>query len=349
MSDRADDASNVASSSTPPGAGAAIPEEGLPGFRVLDERTLASAQAVGVDSGATLVKICVEDPRTGIHLATWPAPSIDRVLALLERLEPSRVGVTGCGTRGITSRLGREAAAPLEFDAWGRGANRLLEEMGRPASEPYLLVSIGTGTSALRVEGDRVERVGGSSLGGGTALGLGLALTGCRSHRDLAHLAARGKRGGVDLLISDIYGEAEIPLAGEATAASFGKLARALHQAPEAKDVAREDEVGDHSGDGSSSGEASPPAFESAATPSPAPEDLAAAIMGLVAENIALICNAHAQSVGVSTIVYGGSTLSENPSLIQTVQVLTRVLGREALVLPESGHAGALGAMLLGR
>jgi pantothenate kinase len=71
--------------------------------------------------------------------------------------------------------------------------------------------------------------------------------------------------------------------------------------------------------------------------------------MGLVAENIALICNAHAQSAGVSTIVYGGSTLCENPSLIQTVQVLTRVLGREALVLPESGHAGALGAMLLGR
>jgi hypothetical protein len=71
--------------------------------------------------------------------------------------------------------------------------------------------------------------------------------------------------------------------------------------------------------------------------------------MGLVAENIALLCNAHAQMAGVGTIVYGGSTLADNPVLVETVRMLTTVLGFEAIILPRSSHAGAVGAMLLSR
>jgi pantothenate kinase len=69
--------------------------------------------------------------------------------------------------------------------------------------------------------------------------------------------------------------------------------------------------------------------------------------MGLVAENIALISNANATVAGVSRIVYGGSTLNENPTIVQTVHILTSVMGFEAIILPRSGHAGAFGAMLL--
>jgi pantothenate kinase len=76
-------------------------------------------------------------------------------------------------------------------------------------------------------------------------------------------------------------------------------------------------------------------------------EDLAAAVMGLVAENIALISNARATVAGVSRIVYGGSTLYENPTIVETVRLLTSVMGFEAIILPSSGHAGALGAMRL--
>ena len=79
----------------------------------------------------------------------------------------------------------------------------------------------------------------------------------------------------------------------------------------------------------------------------PAPEDLAAAIMGLVAENIALLSIAQASAAVVSRIVYGGSTLNENPRIIEIVRLLGAVMGFEAVVLPSSGHAGALGAMLM--
>jgi type II pantothenate kinase len=277
-----------------------------------------SAQAIGVDSGATLVKICVQDRAQELHFATWHAPASDRILALLDRLSPTRIGLTGCGASAIAPRLDREVATPVEFDAWGQGANSLLAEMGRDTREPYLLVSIGTGTSILRVEGDQVDRTGGTGLGGGTALGLGLALTNCKSHHEFTQLAARGRRGGVDLLISDLYDQSEGPLAAEATAASFGKLARGLGRSQE-------------------------PESE------PRPEDLAAAIMGLVAENIALICNAHARITDVKTVVFGGSSLADNPRLVETVRLLTTLHGFEAVVLPQSGHAGAIGAMLLSR
>jgi len=60
-----------------------------------------------------------------------------------------------------------------------------------------------------------------------------------------------------------------------------------------------------------------------------------------------LLCNVHAQLAGVKMIVYGGSTLIDNPMLVETVRLLTTVLGFEAIVLPQSSHAGALGAMLL--
>lgn len=329
------------------------PKIRLAGFETLDEATSTRAEAVGIDSGATLVKLAVfgqsPDPslasspgaREQIQLATWPAPSTERVIELVRRLRPARIGVTGCGTRALAEGLGRPVARLLEFDAWGRGANRLLREIGRPPTDPYLLVSIGTGTSALRVEGERVERIGGSALGGGTALGLGLALIGCRSHHELAALAARGRRGGVDLLISDIYESREIPLAGGATASSFGKLARQLDPFR----VARSGEAS--ASPGETADEAAGETADETTDPAPArPEDLAAAVMGLVAENIALLCSAHARQAGVSTIVYGGSTLAENPMLIEIIQTLTGLLGQQALILPEAGHAGALGALL---
>ena len=77
------------------------------------------------------------------------------------------------------------------------------------------------------------------------------------------------------------------------------------------------------------------------------PEDLAAAVMGLVAENIALLSHARATAAGVRRVVYGGSTLYANPTIVETVRLLTSVMGLEAIVLPRSGHAGALGAMRL--
>jgi len=62
-----------------------------------------------------------------------------------------------------------------EFDAWASGSGRMMAEVGIDPAEPYLLVSLGTGTSAMLVRPGSVSRVGGTALGGGTVVGLGAA------------------------------------------------------------------------------------------------------------------------------------------------------------------------------
>ena len=285
-------------------------------FDEFDPR-LESVEAIGIDSGATLVKVAMESSG-GIHFATLGSPSTDRLRDHLERTSPTHLCVTGCGAAALEAELTedgiRDILSPIEFEAWARGANEMLTRLGEPAIEPYLLVSIGTGTSILRVEGDQVERVGGTALGGGAALGLGLALTGVGSSQELNELALQGDRSSIDLMVSDIFENAEG--IGAMIASGFGKLARNA-ALPESE---RE-------------------------TPNPA--DLASAIMGIVADNIGLLVAAHARGAGVSRIVFGGSTLITHPQIELTIRGIAALGGFESSVLPHPGHAGALGAMLM--
>jgi pantothenate kinase len=69
--------------------------------------------------------------------------------------------------------------------------------------------------------------------------------------------------------------------------------------------------------------------------------------MGLVGENIALICGGLAAATQVTRIVFGGSTLRANPTLVDVLREITRALGREPTFLSHGEHAGALGALLL--
>eukprot|EP00795_Rhopilema_esculentum_P015027 gene15027-6187_t len=94
---------------------------------------------------------------------------------------------------------------------------------------PYLLVTIGTGVSIVKVDSEsQYITLGGTRTGGGTFLGLGSLLTGAKGFDDLLHLATNGQHNNVDLQIQDIYGGdySMIGLPGQFTASSFGKAAR---------------------------------------------------------------------------------------------------------------------------
>lgn len=77
-------------------------------------------------------------------------------------------------------------------------------------------------------------------------------------------------------------------------------------------------------------------------------EDLAAALMGLVGENVAIIAAALARGAGVETIVYCGSPLEENAPLEEILTLATRALGARPLYLPRGAYSGAVGAAALG-
>jgi len=140
---------------------------------------------IGADVGASLTKLAIRRGDEPFRLELAPAEAIERVAREVESLRPRRIGVTGGGGARFADLLALDTTRIGEFDAWAAGARELLRMQGAASSEPFLLVSLGTGTSALLVDGDRVERVGGTALGGGTILGLGRALTGRASFDEL--------------------------------------------------------------------------------------------------------------------------------------------------------------------
>lgn len=279
------------------------------------------APALGVDLGATLTKIALRDEQGQYHLELMPSRALDRLVAMVASLGPASIGLTGGGASRLARLLDLPSHTVTEFDAWGTGAGHLLDPETVAEGSRYLLVSLGTGTSVLLIEGARALRVGGTALGGGTVLGLGFALTGAESFEELCLLASKGSRQHVDLLVSDIYADGELPLPGDFTAASFGKLG-ALNE-----------------------GNALPEATGGDA----APEHLAAAVMGLVGENVGLICGGLAAATQADTIVFGGSTLRNNPALVAVLQGVTAAIGRKAHFLPDGEFGGALGALEMAR
>jgi type II pantothenate kinase len=263
---------------------------------------------LGVDVGATLAKLAIAQGEGRARTRLLPAHAIERLTREVESLRPESVGLTGGGAPSLARSLSLDTTAVGEFEAWGAGSHALLAEEGRTTGERHLLVSLGTGTSVMLVDGQQVTRLGGTPLGGGTVLGLGAALTGAADFEGVLALAAQGDRRRVDLLVSDIYRDGNLPLPGDLTASSFAKLA---------------------------GGEP------------PDPRDLAHAILGMVGENVGLICGALALAAGVRRVVFGGSTLRANPALVEILRRLCTAFGREA-IFPSGGEfAGALGALEL--
>lgn len=94
---------------------------------------------------------------------------------------------------------------------------------------PYLLVNIGSGVSMIKVSGPKqFQRVGGTSLGGGTFWGILSLLTGARTFDEMLSMAERGDNSGVDMLVGDIYGTdyGKIGLKSTTIASTFGKVFR---------------------------------------------------------------------------------------------------------------------------
>lgn len=267
------------------------------------------ATAVGVDVGATLTKIALRTPGRAVEFRFEPAGALERVAALLAEARPGCLGLTGGGAAELARRVDLESVAVNEFAAWGAGAKALLETNGGVPADRYLLVSLGTGTSVMLADGMAVQRVGGTALGGGTLMGLGSLLLGTRRFAELVELAAKGDRRRADLLVSDIYRPGEIALAGDLTAANFGKAA--------------------------------------AHGSRPEPADVAHALMGLVAENVALICAGLGAALQVRSVVFGGSTLRANRPLVDILGEISALTATQPTFLPDGEFAGSFGALLL--
>lgn len=177
----------------------------------------------GIDLGGCLAKIAHgDDP---FRLVTFPVNNLDAVIAYLKAHNLSHLVLTGGGSIKQRAAFAEfHVVTTSEFEASARGANYLLERQGG-AAFPYMLVSIGTGTSISKVDRTSCQRVTGTGVGGGTLLGLGSVLTGQDTYDKIIGKATSGDRSGVDTLVRDIY-DGDLPgLGGDVTAANFGKVA----------------------------------------------------------------------------------------------------------------------------
>ena len=273
-------------------------------------------EEAGVDIGATLAKAVVVPAGGDLEsFDTFVCPSGDlpALAAFLGSRPPLRLAATGAGASRLASlvRSPEPIVVADEFGAWGEGEKVLLRRADFTPTMPHLLVSLGTGTSILRIgQEGRVSRAGGTGLGGGTLRGFGQLLLGQADHEALTTLAFQGDRKRVDLLVRDLYPSGEIGLQGDLTASNLGRIA-----SRDARDVAN------------------------------AITGLVGENVGLLA---AALSKQEAVPFPVD-VVYAGSTLRQNVALRDVLAFATSVGGARARFLPHGEFVGAVGALARAR
>ena len=206
-------------------------------------------------------------------------------------------------------------------DQWWLSKKVQRDSVSYSSAFPYLLISIGTGVSILRVDGPRKhERVSGSTIGGGTYWGLMRLLTDVESFDDVIKLAEQGDPSKVDMMVGDIYGKNsdalnKVGLPADVVASSFGKL------------VAKED-----------------PAHGLKQ------EDLARALLLMVTNNIGQVAYLNAKLHNTNRIYFVGNFLRQNDISQKRLSYAISYWSKgemEALFLEHEGYFGALGSFLL--
>ncbi|XP_076016406.1 pantothenate kinase 1a isoform X1 [Genypterus blacodes] len=181
---------------------------------------------------------------------------------------------------------------------------------------PMLLVNIGSGVSILAVYSqDNYKRVTGTSLGGGTFLGLCCLLTGCETFEEALEMASKGDSTNVDKLVKDIYGGdyERFGLQGSAVASSFGHM-----MSKEKRD-------------------------------SISKEDLARATLVTITNNIGSIARMCAVNEKIERVVFVGNFLRINTVSTKLLAYAMDFWSKgqlRALFLEHEGYFGAVGALM---
>lgn len=141
------------------------------------------------------------------------------------------VMLTGVGSSSVTTPIyGLPTTHVDEFVADGLGAKH---ESGL---NKLVVVSMGTGTTLVMVDGNDINHIGGISMGGGTLQGLAQLLLGTSDISQVVEMAQSGNIGNINLQIKDICKNDLDGLPLHATASLFGKARNAK---PSSNDIAK--------------------------------------------------------------------------------------------------------------
>lgn len=178
----------------------------------------STTKIVGYTDKAKLVgmlKVEAADPQTSAYGAL--GKFINENNLALKDVE--QIIVTGVGAACFKKKIYGIATSTVdEFKAIGLGGLAISNK------KEGLIVSMGTGTAFVRAGKKGIFHIGGSGVGGGTAVGLCGKLCGIKSFHTLVSLAEKGNLHRVDLNIGDISRQAISTLHKDITASNFGKM-----------------------------------------------------------------------------------------------------------------------------
>ena len=268
-----------------------------------------------IDFGLTNLDIVVENSDN--HLERCTIPTVGAVdMAQLERAihaagcspaDFKQIVVTGGQHRRLPVRYGVTPITGVgEVTAIGQGGLYLA---GLPEA---LVVSAGSGTAMVAAREGDIHHATGSAVGGGTLQGLGKLLLGTADAREIDALAAVGNSNAVDLTLLEATGGVLGHLPADANAVNFGRIPRMS---------------------------VSEPGWM------PRQEDIAAGLVVMVGQVIAVVAINAARAEGLKTIVVVGH-LVDLPSVRRVLATVAGYYDAHIVVPEMPGYATAIGALM---
>lgn len=219
-----------------------------------------------------------------------------------------RIAVTGGRHKLLPPSLGSCTVIPVpEVTAIGRGGQALGLRDADDPSTPILVVSAGSGTAVVSARGGAYAHITGTGVGGGTLLGLGRLLLGTTDVAVIDAMAMRGDPNGVDLALRDVVSGPIGALPPDATAVNFGRIATQQQAAH--------------------------------------PDDLAAALLTLIGQVIAITAINAARAERMERVVLIGH-MADMPSFRRVIAQVGEYYGLQIALPEDAGFGTALGALL---
>lgn len=159
---------------------------------------ISTTKIVGIDEKGMVIspiRIKATDPITSLYGAFGKYLHDNKIK--LDEIE--HVMLTGVGAAYIDEHIyGLPTSKSEEFIADGLGAKY------ESKHDRMIVVSMGTGTSLVKCDGENIKHIGGIGIGGGTLAGLSRIMLKTDDIKQITNLAKDGDVSKINLLIKDI-------------------------------------------------------------------------------------------------------------------------------------------------
>ena len=177
---------------------------------------ISTTKIVGIKNNkvSAPIRITAADPITSLYGAFGKSLHDNDI----DLSDVEHVMLTGVGAAYIDQPIyGLPTSKSQEFIADGLGA-RFESKL-----DHTIVVSMGTGTSFVKCDGDEMKHIGGIGVGGGTLAGLARIMLNTSDIAQVATLAKQGNIRNIDLTIGDISPQPLPGLPMDTTASNFAR------------------------------------------------------------------------------------------------------------------------------